>query len=90
MSEKLIPGRYRHFKGGEYRVLGVAKSSENLDELEVIYLPLYPTEGEVKLVRRPLEMFVEEIERDGKRMKRFELIEELPGMDELLAAETKG
>lgn len=83
-QKSVTPGKYRHFKGGEYRVLGVAKNSENLDELWVVYHPLYETEGEVKTNIRPLGMFTEEIERNGVRMKRFELIEELPGIEELI------
>lgn len=84
MENEIKPGRYRHFKGNEYRVLGVAKSSEDFEEKFVVYYPLYETEGEVKMNIRPLAMFAEEIERDGKRMQRFELIEELPGVEELL------
>jgi hypothetical protein len=81
---EIKPGIYRHFKGNEYRVLGVAKSSEDLEEKFVVYYPLYETAGDVKMNIRPLEMFAEEIERDGKRMQRFQLISELPGIDELL------
>ncbi|MGL4606020.1 MAG: DUF1653 domain-containing protein [Eubacteriaceae bacterium] len=63
-------GRYRHFKGREYEVLGVAKHSETLDKM-VVYRPLYGDKG---LWVRPIEMWDETIERDGKRMKRFEYI----------------
>lgn len=66
----VIGGRYRHFKGKEYEVVGVAKHSETLEEM-VLYRPLY---GEGGLWVRPKEMFLEEIERDGKRFLRFELI----------------
>lgn len=66
----VIGGRYRHFKGNEYEVIGVAKHSETLEEM-VIYRPLY---GEGGLWVRPKDMFLEEIERDGKRFLRFELI----------------
>lgn len=61
------PGRYRHFKGNEYQVLGVARHSETGEEM-VIYRPLY---GEKALWVRPLEMFTEQVERDGRRMPRF-------------------
>jgi cyclomaltodextrinase len=63
-------GRYRHFKGKEYEVIGLAKDSETLREL-VVYRALY---GERGLWVRPLEMFTETVERDGKRMPRFEYV----------------
>lgn len=62
------PGRYRHFKGGEYEVLGVAKDSESLQEF-VVYRALY---GERALWIRPAEMFCQLIERGGERRPRFE------------------
>ena len=64
-------GRYRHFKGNEYEVIDVAKHSETLEEM-VIYRALY---GEGGLWVRPASMWNEEIERDGKVFKRFELVE---------------
>ena len=63
-------GKYRHFKGGEYEVLYLAKHSETQEEL-VVYRALYG-EGEVWV--RPAAMWNEEIERDGKRYKRFTFI----------------
>ncbi len=65
-------GRYRHFKGGEYRVIGIARHSETLEEM-VVYEALY---GEGGLWVRPASMWNEEIERDGKKFKRFEFIGE--------------
>ena len=65
-------GRYRHFKGGEYRVIGIARHSETLEEMAV-YEALY---GEGGLWVRPASMWNEEIERDGKKFKRFEFIGE--------------
>lgn len=65
-------GRYRHFKGGEYRVIGIARHSETREEM-VVYEPLY---GEGGLWVRPASMWNEEIERDGKKIKRFEFIGE--------------
>lgn len=65
-------GRYRHFKGNEYLVIGVAKHSENLEEM-VVYRALY---GDGGLWVRPSSMWDETIERDGKRFKRFEYIGE--------------
>ena len=58
-----------HFKGGHYRLEGFAKDSETLEEM-VVCRALY---GERGLWVRPAKMFFETIERDGKKMKRFEL-----------------
>ncbi len=71
---KLQTGKYKHYKGKEYEVIGIAKHSETLEEL-VVYKALYQTEGENIWVR-PLEMFLEEIENEGKKIKRFEFITE--------------
>ena len=68
-QENLIGREFRHFKGGRYRLEGFAKDSETLEEM-VVYRALY---GEHGLWVRPAKMFFETIERDGKRMKRFEL-----------------
>jgi hypothetical protein len=65
-------GKYRHFKGNEYEVLYVAKHSETLEET-VVYRALY---GEGGVWVRPAAMWEEEIERDGKKFKRFEYIGE--------------
>ena len=64
-------GRYRHFKGNEYEVIGIAKHSETNEEM-VIYKALY---GENGLWVRPASMWNEVIERDGKVFRRFEFIE---------------
>lgn len=66
--QDIKPGRYRHFKGNEYEVIGTAKHSETL-ELFVVYRALY---GEHGLWVRPAAMFLEEIERDGRKFRRFE------------------
>ena len=58
------------YKGNLYRIEGFAKDSETLEEM-VVYRALY---GEHGLWVRPAKMFFETIERDGKRMKRFELV----------------
>jgi hypothetical protein len=63
-------GKYRHYKGHEYEVLGVAKHSETLEEL-VVYRALY---GAGELWVRPLVMFAGEVEVDGKKVKRFEYL----------------
>ncbi|HAX73951.1 MAG TPA: DUF1653 domain-containing protein [Firmicutes bacterium] len=65
-------GKYRHFKGNEYEVIGIAKHSETLEEM-VVYRPLY---GEGGLWVRPLSMWNESVERDGKVFKRFEKVED--------------
>lgn len=65
-------GRYRHFKGNEYEVIGIAKHSETLQDY-VVYRALY---GEYGLWVRPASMFEEEVEKDGKKIKRFEYIGE--------------
>jgi len=65
-------GRYRHFKGNEYEVIGVAKHSETLEEM-VVYRALY---GEGGIWVRPVAMWDETVERDGKTYQRFTLIEE--------------
>lgn len=65
-------GRYRHYKGGEYEVLGVARHSETLDLL-VIYRPLYNQSG---LWVRPYAMFFEQVESNGQLHPRFALVEE--------------
>ncbi|WP_349573042.1 DUF1653 domain-containing protein [Azotobacter salinestris] len=64
------PGLYRHYKGAEYRVLGVVRHSETEEEL-VLYQALY---GDFGLWVRPLAMFVESVEVDGRQMPRFALI----------------
>lgn len=81
MEHNLKLGKYRHYKGKEYRVLGVAKHSETMEDL-VIYEALYDNEV-AKLWARPLQMFVEEVEvkgpvKDGvnKKVPRFEYIGE--------------
>ncbi len=60
-------GRYRHFKGGEYQVQGVARHSET-GELLVVYTPLY---GEGGLWVRPLEMFQQSVLHEGREQPRF-------------------
>ena len=60
-------GRYRHFKGGEYQVQGVARHSET-GELLVVYTPLY---GEGGLWVRPLEMFQQSVLYEGREQPRF-------------------
>jgi len=63
-------GRYRHYKGGEYEVMGVARHSETHEPL-VVYRPLYNESG---WWLRPHAMFFEEVIVEGRRVPRFERI----------------
>ncbi len=65
------PGRYRHFKGNEYEIIGTARHSETLEEL-VVYRALY---GDGGLWVRPAAMWTETVERDGYRGPRFVPVE---------------
>ncbi len=65
-----ILGRYKHYKGGEYEVVGVARHSETLEPL-VVYRPLYQDSG---LWVRPYSMFFEKVEVDERLQQRFTLI----------------
>lgn len=65
-------GKYRHYKGKEYEVLGVGRHSETLEEL-VIYRALY---GEHDLWVRPVKMFFETVEVEGRKLPRFEYLGE--------------
>ena len=67
---ELKAGRYKHFKGGMYEVLFVAKNSENPDEEMVVYRSL--DKGGVWV--RPFTMFTEHVERDGYSGPRFEYV----------------
>lgn len=70
--EEIKIGKYRHFKGGEYEVLYIAKNSETLEKT-VVYKALYG-DGEVWV--RPASMWNEMVEREGKRYKRFTFIQD--------------
>lgn len=65
-------GKYKHYKGKQYEVIGVARHSETLESM-VVYKATYLPEGE-NLWVRPLKMFTEEVEVDGTKMSRFEYI----------------
>ncbi len=65
-------GLYKHYKGKHYLVTGVCKHSETLEDL-VVYETLYDNELS-KLWVRPISMFLETIEVDGKKVPRFEYI----------------
>lgn len=70
---ELRPGRYRHYKGNEYTVLGIARHSETEEPL-VVYRQEY---GERGLWVRPLAMFVESISLNGESVARFERISDV-------------
>ncbi len=72
MRELIVGGRYRHYKGNEYTVLGVARHSETLEEM-VIYRAEY---GERGVWVRPKEMFLEEVSVAGKTVFRFTYMDE--------------
>ena len=71
-KSELIPGKYKHYKGGLYEVYGTATHSETSETL-VVYRPLY---GEGALWVRPLSMFTESVEHDGCVQLRFSPINE--------------
>jgi hypothetical protein len=68
------PGRYRHYKGNEYTVLGVARHSETLEE-HVVYRQEY---GDYGLWVRPAAMFAETVVVDGKKVPRFAVLRTEP------------
>lgn len=70
--EEIKIGRYRHFKGNEYEVIGIGKHSETGESM-VIYKALY---GDGDLWVRPVKMWNETVERDGKVYKRFTFCED--------------
>ena len=69
---EIKPGKYRHFKGKDYELIGIAKHSETLEPM-VVYRPLY---GEGGLWVRPAAMWLEHVERDGYSGPRFQYIGE--------------
>ena len=70
MEQTIHLCKYRHFKGNEYEVIGIARHSET-DEAMVVYRPLY---GEGGLWVRPASMWNETVERDGQVYQRFTYI----------------
>ena len=63
-------GVYKHYKGNLYELVDVVNHSETLEKM-VLYRALY---GEKELWVRPISMWDEEVEVDGKKVKRFELV----------------
>ena len=74
MTQTLKMGRYQHYKGAYYDVLGVVTHSET-EETLVLYRPCY---GERGLWVRPLSMFIESVERAGKTIPRFAYLDPQP------------
>ena len=69
-------GIYKHYKGKLYKVIGIGRHSETLEEF-VVYQTLYENEfGKDSIWIRPKSMFLEEIEFEGKRVPRFKYISE--------------
>jgi hypothetical protein len=66
------PGRYRHYKGQDYEVIGCARHSETEEEL-VVYRALYGDRG---LWVRPIAMFTQQLSIDGKSVPRFSFLQE--------------
>lgn len=71
MTNDIKIGVWRHFKGNEYDVLGVARHSETQEEL-VVYRARYGTR---ELWARPVAMFLESVDVDGVRRPRFEYVQ---------------
>jgi hypothetical protein len=72
MEKALRTGRYRHYKGNDYQVLGVARHSETEESL-VVYRCQY---GDYSLWVRPLAMFTEDVVVDGRVVPRFAWVAE--------------
>lgn len=68
---ELKPGKYRHFKGGEYELLGIAKHSETLEPM-VVYRALY---GDGGLWVRPAHMWTEIVDKENYHGPRFQPID---------------
>ena len=66
-------GTYRHYKGNTYKVLHIAKHSETLEDM-VVYQDIHSPD---KIWARPASMWNDDIEIDGKTVKRFELMEKI-------------
>lgn len=72
MEEIKVGGTYRRYKNNLYKVIGMAKHSETLEDL-VVYEALYDNELS-KLWIRPRDMFLGEVEIAGRKVPRFELV----------------
>lgn len=70
-----INGIYRHYKGNKYKVIAIGRHSDSLEQL-VVYQALY---GNNEIWCRPISMWNDDINFDGKIQKRFQIIEENNG-----------
>jgi hypothetical protein len=75
MNKEIIQtGKYQHYKGKLYEVIGIVKHSETMEEL-VLYKALYETEfGKDSLWVRPKSMFFEKIIINGEHVERFKFV----------------
>lgn len=71
----IYSGVYKHFKGGLYLVLGLARHTETNEKL-IVYVPLYTLEDHPgpRLQVRPVDMFFEEVEHEGQKLPRFKYL----------------
>ena len=76
--EKIKLGKYQHYKGGFYEILGVGKNTETMEDF-VVYKSLYKTSkfpiGSIWI--RPKEMFFEQVEMNGQKIPRFKFLGEI-------------
>ncbi|MFA5188971.1 MAG: DUF1653 domain-containing protein [Patescibacteria group bacterium] len=70
MKPQIKLGKYKHYKGKDYQVIGLARHSETLEEL-VVYQALY---AKKQIWVRPVKMFLEKVEVNGKNVPRFKFI----------------
>jgi hypothetical protein len=74
---KVKLGKYQHYKGNLYQVLGIARNSENLNDIYVVYKPLYKSRifgGKDTFCIRPKKMFMEDVEVNGNVVPRFKYL----------------
>ena len=69
---KIKPGKYQHYKGNFYKVIGIVKHSESLEDL-VLYECLYENDL-AKTWVRPLQIFLEEVDVNGEKVPRFKYV----------------
>lgn len=75
MKSLILTGRYRHYKGQDYQVVGTARHTETEEDV-VLYYPLYGEESERRYWVRPLAMFTEQVIVEGKIRARFEYLDD--------------
>lgn len=72
---KVKKGIYRHYKGHKYRIIGIARHSETLEEL-VVYQGFYndPKFGKNPICVRPVKLFIDDVKINGKQIPRFKFL----------------